>query len=90
MRKKYERLRASRKKTGATVVRQENGVQIVSVPVERLFSPDRDLRGAWERQTDEKAHAKAAKTAARAQRKKDTPRYTRERVNISGDLTKGH
>ena len=65
-------------------------MQIVSVPVERLFSPDRDLRGAWDRQTSEKTHAKAQRTAARAERKKDAPRYTRERVNISGDLTKGH
>ena len=90
MRKKYERLRASRKKTGATVIGQENGVQIVSVPVERLFNPDRDLRGAWDRQTSEKHHAKAQRAAARAVKKRDAPRHTRERVNISGDLTKGH
>ena len=90
MRKKYERLRASRKKTGAAVVRQENGVQIVSVPVERLFSPDRNLRGAWDRQTSEKHHAKAQRAAARAVRKRDAPRYPRERIIVSGDLTKGH
>jgi hypothetical protein len=65
-------------------------VQIVSVPVERLFSPDRDLRGSWDRQTSEKHHAKAQRTAARAERKKDAPRYPRERIIVSGDLTKGH
>ena len=66
-RTRYRKRKASKPQAkDATVYRQIKGVQLVAIPVESLFSPKRNLRGAWARQTVEKSHPSAAKAAARA------------------------
>ena len=65
---RYRKRKASKVKQDAVVVGQTGDKQFVAKPVESLFSPRRNLRGAWDRQTVERTHAKAAKMSARAHR----------------------
>ncbi len=72
---RYRKKRASRKKREAKVYRQSKDKQLVAVPVESLFDPERNLRGGWGRQTEVKNHYKAAKAAARKVNKSELVTY---------------